>query len=627
MVNAVGLKLAYTTEHTNRSKQRESIIMTAAEIQTHDKVAQFLKTREVIKDVKDAGVWLTKCCSEKDLFTKCVERGILESAVPDWKLFMKALPTLKNNPYAKECYGEAPDQLLGVRDKLGGLVEPSCMADKEAREAKRVAFGAWALWQHPYNKNKMYLPLSSIATLCGRLNLDMEEVFKHLRKHPGGKAMYVNSDLSDAEAQVGAMLRKATVLGYIAKPSDKLDDTQNRVVDNVLSSPFSAVQGGAGAGKTTTVGHLIKTLLHAPDGPMVYCLTPTHKSRKCVIDKLAGYGVKEDEYQLLKISTIHSFVATFKQPPKDDETPLAVPRCFVLIDESSMIDTELLGELAHVLLTRNNAGYQMSFVGDKVQLPPVGRGEFYRQLVDTGLPCINFMNKCYRVDKPDLFAAYQSMREGKIPKSSENVTITLVDDDKQVNSVVGKLIHQLPDLESAQFITYQNKYSWVLNKWIQEALLKRGKVGPEVIKGFYKNDRVIYRGDNTQTLTNAMTGVVKSVGAKGMAVVWNDGKQTTVTGDGFKDVSLCACFTGHSSQGDEYDTVVVVCYDVPLMMKTLDLRFLYVAATRAKKRLHLIAPRDVEKFMAMPIKAPPLSGLQIPGMTSMTSMTSIPDTK
>lgn len=576
-----------------------------------DSLAVFLKGEGMVKDDKDVGVWLSKHCQEKEVFGKCVEDGLMKHVV-DWKKFMKALVGLKDAPYLKEDCGENPDEYMLVRERLVDRVFDGGKAGAEARAggadalaAKRYAFATWALWQHPYNKSKMYLPIGNVVSFCTRWRLDLEEMFKCVRKHPGGaKGVYLSSDLNEAELGITSFLRRARVLGYKVAPSDKLDEHQNKVVENLLNSPFGAIQGGAGVGKTTVVSAMIKALLSFPEPPMIFCLAFTHKAKRCIVDKLKGAGIEEGDF--LKVCTIHSFVATYKAGEN------MIPRCYMIIDEASMVDIELLGELANTVLLKCVMGYQLGFVGDMVQLPPVGRGEFYRQLVGSGLPCVNMMTVCYRAEKPDLFDAYQAVREGRLPESSENVTVTLVDTDKEINSVLGRMIKTM-DVEKIQFIAWQNKDVFKLNKWIQEALLKKGKIGPEEWKGFFVGDRVIYRGENTQTLTNAMTGVIKRVDRKGMTVQWAGFGETVVSGDGAKDIMLSACFTGHASQGDEYDTVVIACYDVEKMMKCLDRRWFYVGLTRGKRKVYVVGTRNLVDFVAAPIKSAPLTGIIIPG--------------
>ena len=55
----------------------------------------------------------------------------------------------------------------------------------------------------------------------------------------------------------------------------------------------------------------------------------------------------------------------------------------MILDESSMLDLDLLGVLAEVFIMKK-ISYQICFVGDYYQIAPVSRGELFRQIVEDG---------------------------------------------------------------------------------------------------------------------------------------------------------------------------------------------------------------------------------------------------
>ena len=96
----------------------------------------------------------------------------------------------------------------------------------------------------------------------------------------------------------------------------------------------------------------------------------------------------------LKARTIHSLLKVSKSGGKDGDgdgsgewgfeynasNPL--PYRFVIVDESSMIDTPLMGSL----LAAISKGSAVLFIGDTNQLPPVGHGAPLRDLIKAGIP-------------------------------------------------------------------------------------------------------------------------------------------------------------------------------------------------------------------------------------------------
>ncbi len=558
---------------------------------------------------------LVTASQDPDLMDRLADAGAL-SDVLERRKFVKALPALKAKPYDKTEFGENVDALYDVREKLSRcleqrlrdaeafLVERTPGADRSAivaerasldarlSETNRYALAAWAIWQK--HKSKVYISCNTVFAYVYRWNLDSKKLFQHLVKHPQQKNMVTSRDLHECEQAVEAMLRKATTLGLKCGDSPRLDAAQNAAVRTALLSPYSAIQGGAGVGKTTTVSHLVGEVA-AQAG--VVCLAFTHKAKRCIRAKLLDPEVQ--------VSTIHSFVQSNKNAQ--------LARLFVLLDESSMVDIELLAELARTLLTRCN-GYQLCFVGDEQQLQPIGRGEFFRQLIGNGGPGVSVLRKCYRTDRADMFAAYESVREGHMPESSANFEVVYCENDRAVNARLGAMIARMDDAKGVQCVLWQNRDVAKVNTWMQERLIKTGRVGPANWRGYYVNDRVIYRGDTVDGLTNATMGAVVGVVCergltKGIVVEWEDKTKTTFVKDVTKDLYLAYAISAHSSQGSEYDRVVVACYDVSKMSKCLDRRWFYTSVTRAKTHVTVIATPDLKDFIAKDLAPQPLTSV------------------
>lgn len=563
------------------------------------------KHAPAVKEDADIPLWLAKA-PEPLLLRLCLQHHVMKHVV-DWKKFIKSLTVLKGNPYVKDDKGEDPTQYIHVRDQIVSILpEPDKAKIAPTLETRRYVFAAWSLWNQPANKSRMYMPVATIVQYCNRQSLDIDEFYKNVRKHPDGiKGVILSADLADAEGQIQKFLETAQASTIMPPTYKELDGVQNNTIRSMLASRFGALQGGAGVGKTTTVGRLIDSIAKAPDAPTVFCLAFTHKAKRCIMDKLTDMGIAINDD--VRVSTIHSFIATYNRP----ETP--IPRCYILIDESSMIDIELLANLADVV-SGKCPFYQLGFVGDMMQLPPITRGEFFRHLVATKGAHVNELHKCYRTDKPDLFDAYQAIRQGKLPKSTENFKVITVDNDKDINSQVGKLIYsnQATLQTTTQFIAWQNKDVYKINQWVQAALLKQQKIGPASYKTFYKGDKVIYRGDNTKTLTNAMTGRVTDVSARNMSVLWEDGLTTPVTNEIVKSINLAYALTVHCLQGSECDNVIIACYEVEKMKYCLDRRFLYTGVSRGKQHVTVITTPNIDSFLQEPIKKAPLTGIRVP---------------
>jgi hypothetical protein len=557
----------------------------------------FLMSKGIEK--KDIDMWFKKHIAEKHipLFEDCIFENVFTD-IAEWSVFCKNLHTLSDNPYLKDSFGEEPRKMLAIRDKLVcSLKNKSLLKDEtDVLFAKRYNFATWILWL--INKNKLYLPLKTICIYAHQYDLDVEEMFKYMRKHPTHTSMYTYVQLNEYEIAIKNLFTKSSSFNIAHTNDDFLDSTQNKTVQNILQRPFSILQGGAGVGKTTTMSGLIKSLLQIQLVD-IYCLAFTHKAKNCLNEKIAIQNPS------LIISTIHSFILGQSKTTSFNK-PL-----FVLIDEASMVDLELMGQLAQLLISKAINGFQLLFVGDDMQLPPIGRGEIFRFLIEKHFN-VNNLTKCYRVDKPDLFKAYQMIRSGAMPKSSENVHIISCSDDKAINTEVGKLISKGKGFNpnTTQIIAWQNRDVFKINKWVQQNLLRKQLIGPNTLQGFYEKDKVVFCGENNDTCTNAMQGIVKQITNKTIIIEWNNNKQSVYQGE-LRDVQLSYCMTCHKLQGSECENIIVPCYEVEKMMAVLDRRWFYTAVTRAKQSVTLVTTPTIEEFLLNSIKSLPITAIDI----------------
>jgi exodeoxyribonuclease V alpha subunit len=150
---------------------------------------------------------------------------------------------------------------------------------------------------------------------------------------------------------------------------------QIQVCQGIFHKPISVLCGSAGTGKTTVIKAIIQAVekAHGP-GTSFQLLAPTGKAA----DRLRERTEKPAQ-------TIHSFLAqrgwlnknfTFKPFGGRQEDGVST----YIIDESSMLDLPLLATLFRAI---NWISVQrLIFVGDPNQLPPIGRGRVFSDLID-----------------------------------------------------------------------------------------------------------------------------------------------------------------------------------------------------------------------------------------------------
>jgi hypothetical protein len=141
---------------------------------------------------------------------------------------------------------------------------------------------------------------------------------------------------------------------------DSLNDAQKKAVNNALCSKFSIITGGAGTGKTTVIAELVHNLdlLGIP----------------YIVASYTGKAVARIKEVIKKNSpmTIHMMLSRSKT---------ITPFRFAIFDESSMITTDLM----HMFWKAFGTNFSLCFIGDNNQLPPISCGNFFDQIIKSGI--------------------------------------------------------------------------------------------------------------------------------------------------------------------------------------------------------------------------------------------------
>lgn len=150
---------------------------------------------------------------------------------------------------------------------------------------------------------------------------------------------------------------------------------QVKVCQKVFTKPICVISGSAGTGKTTIIKAIINAIEKAHgSGTSFRLLAPTGK---------AADRIREKTHK--PASTIHSFLAerswlndnlTFKRTGGVTEEGIST----YIVDEASMVDLHLAASLFRSI---NWASVQrLILVGDSNQLPPIGRGKVFADIID-----------------------------------------------------------------------------------------------------------------------------------------------------------------------------------------------------------------------------------------------------
>lgn len=207
-------------------------------------------------------------------------------------------------------------------------------------------------------------------------------VLSHLNQHR--QEMYIQTK-QDTNTLLKIIRQQEMILPY--PPTDE----QRYAAITALSQKLSVITGGPGRGKTLTIGFIA-----ACNGDLIQELAPTSKHQNPVL-LLAPTGRASkklqtdthDKYPTMTIDRLLCAVEyelkqkddTKKRKHSSDGYYLSFnnKHSLIIIDESSMIDLPKIAALfKHFPLAR------FCFVGDKDQLPPVGKGQFFHDIIRSG---------------------------------------------------------------------------------------------------------------------------------------------------------------------------------------------------------------------------------------------------
>ena len=373
-----------------------------------------------------------------------------------------------------------------------------------------------------------------------------------------------------------------------------------------------ALTGGPGTGKTTTVRAILR--LFEKLGLDTALAAPTGRAAKRM-SELAG----------TEASTIHRLLEAgydeFSQTPvfKHNETdPLTADA--VILDEASMIDVTLMESLLRAL----KPGCRLVLVGDSNQLPSVGPGNLFMDVLRSGsVETVRLTEVFRQAGESAIVKNAHMINSGELPDLGENkgdfFFLSRRDPARAVDTIIELAAKRLPDKMGIsplqiQVLAPTRRYETgtiSLNKRLQQALNPpcEGKaekefgeivfrVGDRVMQ-IRNNYDIIWRkasGESGMGVFNGDVGHVVAIShGEQMMTVDFDERLVTYTFDMLADLELAYAMTVHKSQGSEYRAVIL---SLGRCAPTLLSRaVLYTAVTRARELLIIVG--ESEEVAAM----------------------------
>ena len=505
--------------------------------------------------------------------------------------------------------------------------------DVEADDERRVEAGI--LFELSYNltNGHTFIPEKKLVpATAALLNLDSEtiedgiirldEQERMIRSSVAGLTACYLPEFYEAEQYIAARLLKMADMRIEppSRPEQMLRDIQARRAIDYAESQLQAIRdaathqlllvtGGPGTGKTTVMTGILdlldamgfKTQLAAPTGRAAKRLSEVTGREATTIHRLL-------EAQLDQETGAMTFFHDEDEPLKCDA---------MIIDETSMVDLQLMMSLLKGLKPR----CRLILVGDPDQLPSVGAGNVFSDIIRSGMAKTVRLTEIFRQARESLIVMNaHAVNRGELP------VLTVKDKDfffmkrrsgKSVVQTIAELCAtRLPKnmgipASEIQVLSPTRRHETgtvELNKALQAVLNppapgKREKQlgdfsyreGDRVMQIRNNYDIIWKRTDGLGAGTGVFNGDIGTItkidfAAETITVVFDD-RETSYGFDMLRELEPAYAMTVHKSQGSEYRAVILAAWSGSQLLLTRSI--LYTAITRARELFIIVGNEEV----------------------------------
>ena len=388
---------------------------------------------------------------------------------------------------------------------------------------------------------------------------------------------------------------------------------QRQAVELAARTGVLILTGGPGTGKTTTVRGIVALfqkmgldiVLAAPTGRAAKRMSELTGMEAQTVHRLLGMSWNDATHQV-------TFTKTEQEPLEADA---------VIVDEMSMVDLSLFSALLRAL----RPGTRLVLVGDADQLPSVGAGNVFSDLIRSGRVETVFLREVFRqAEQSAIIRNAHSVNLGEPPRLTNDqgdfFFLCRRDGERTLSTVVDLCRSRLPEnmgipADQIQVLTPTRKGpsgTVSLNRSLQAALNPPKPDKRELQWGerlFREGDRIMQTRNDYDVVWEKADGTVGTGMFNGdvgkIVQIDPSGEWLTVDFDGrtalygveqLNEVDLAYAMTVHKAQGSEYRCVVLAA--MPAAQSLMVRGVLYTALTRARELLILVGDDAAVRAMA-----------------------------
>ena len=365
-----------------------------------------------------------------------------------------------------------------------------------------------------------------------------------------------------------------------------LSEQQKEAVRMVFANPICIITGGPGTGKTTVL-KVILYIYQKKCGNEVKLMAPTGRAARRMAES-TGNG---------DATTMHMALGLFGDGDYEALTD-KLSADFINADEVSMVDMHL----AYEFFYKVKAGARVLLVGDVHQLPSVGAGDVFRQLILCGKIPVTVLNLVYRQGKDsNIPINAQLINEGKTNlqwgDDFQMVECSGADAAAQIVKNIYLKEIQMYGMEQVQILSPYKVRSAAgvleLNRSLQDEVNPPVSGKRELHLGgemFREGDRII-QNKNTEFASNGDLGTLVQIAEDEdnnplVQIVFTDGRRVKYEAEQVEMIEHANAITIHKSQGSECQVVIIPWLKAfyPMLKRNI----FYTGITRAKQRVYIV---------------------------------------
>lgn len=391
----------------------------------------------------------------------------------------------------------------------------------------------------------------------------------------------------------------AVIEAVRAEQGLQISGKQESAVRTAFLYNLSIITGSPGTGKTT----VLKIILEAyrrlyPEGKIVL-MAPTGRASRRMAEST---GFKE-------ACTLHSGLGLVSEEDESRRTGKkdTLDADLVIVDEFSMVDMWLASRFFPALKT----GAKIVLVGDPDQLPSVGAGNVFKELIQCGLVPVTVLDEIFRQAKDSLIAHNARFIHDGNTKLYYGKDFQFLPCDNQADAAAAIIERYCQEIGSSgiehvqilsPFRTEGAASSDHLNAAIREIVNPFRSAEDEIRIGpktFRIGDRIM-QTKNTAKVSNGDLGFIRYIedtpDGKRIGLEFGKNRSLEYGMEDLVNLDLAYATTIHKAMGSEYDIVLMPVLKAHYIMLYRNL--LYTGITRAKKRVVLAGEKSV-LFMAI----------------------------